>query len=160
MNRFAYVIFCDDIRNESGNKLSLMGVYNGQMFIQSMPTLLPKLGMSMKLFTSADKPVTTLGVRLISSAQDAPVLSIDMPPDDIKSGQREAIKSANEIKGDGEPRIEIGFVAVLPPFQVAQPMSLKAIIIADGEEIVAGRLHISLPPGPQKAATAPKKLNT
>lgn len=36
-------IFCDDIREEVGNKRSLMGIYQSDMFIQSMPALLPRL---------------------------------------------------------------------------------------------------------------------
>jgi len=33
MNRYGYSIFCDDIRNEAGGKLSFIGCYNGVIFI-------------------------------------------------------------------------------------------------------------------------------
>ncbi len=40
------VIFCDDIRREAGNKLSIMGVYTKQLFLQKdtkLPVRLPRL---------------------------------------------------------------------------------------------------------------------
>src|SRR5687768_9520791 len=39
----AYTIFCDDLRQEVGNKVSYMGAYQGMMFVRSFPVLLPKL---------------------------------------------------------------------------------------------------------------------
>lgn len=36
------VIVCDDIRNENGNKFSLMGVYTKSIILSSFPTILPK----------------------------------------------------------------------------------------------------------------------
>ena len=35
-------IYCDDIRQEVGGKLSLMGVYNNVMYVQQFPVTLPK----------------------------------------------------------------------------------------------------------------------
>jgi hypothetical protein len=43
MKRHGYSIFCDDIRNEVGGKLSFIGCYNAVMFVPSQfPCLLPK----------------------------------------------------------------------------------------------------------------------
>ncbi len=39
----AYTIFCDDLRQEVGNKVSYMGVYQGMMFVPAFPVALPKL---------------------------------------------------------------------------------------------------------------------
>lgn len=36
-------LFCDDVRNEVGNKLSLMGVYGQDLLLREFPTTLPKL---------------------------------------------------------------------------------------------------------------------
>lgn len=37
-----YQIFCDDVRLEIGNKLSLMGVFQ-EVFVQQLPVVLPKM---------------------------------------------------------------------------------------------------------------------
>jgi len=42
---YGHTIFCDDIRQEAGNKASYMGVYTGHLFIQGeFPLFLPKFG--------------------------------------------------------------------------------------------------------------------
>ena len=37
MGKFRNVILCDDIRDEMGNKKSLMGVYSGDILVQNFP---------------------------------------------------------------------------------------------------------------------------
>ena len=64
MNRHIQVIFCDDIRHEVGNKVSYMGVYNGQLFVPQFPTFLPKLVVVTSVVTSVDEPFEQLTVRL------------------------------------------------------------------------------------------------
>ncbi|MGA2554637.1 MAG: hypothetical protein ABSF20_07630 [Smithella sp.] len=38
-----YLIICDDIRHEVGNKISLIGIYNESITVQTIPFILPKL---------------------------------------------------------------------------------------------------------------------
>ena len=38
-----YTILCDDIRSETGNKFSLMGIYGSNIVIKKFPAVLPKL---------------------------------------------------------------------------------------------------------------------
>ena len=64
MNRHIQTIFCDDIRHEVGNKVSYMGVYNGQLLVPQFPTLLPKLVVVTSVVTSVDEPFEQLTVRL------------------------------------------------------------------------------------------------
>lgn len=64
MNRHIQAIFCDDIRHEVGNKVSYMGVYNGQLFVPQFPVVLPKLVVVTSVITSVDEPFEQLAVRL------------------------------------------------------------------------------------------------
>jgi hypothetical protein len=55
--QFSHCLFCDDIRFEIGNKLSLMGVYNADLIIpDKFPALLPKLGIVVYLMSDIDDP--------------------------------------------------------------------------------------------------------
>ena len=36
-------ILCDDVRNETGNKFSLMGIYGRDMYFKKFPAIVPKL---------------------------------------------------------------------------------------------------------------------
>lgn len=38
-----HIILCDDVRTETGNKFSLMGVYHRNMVFKDFPAALPKL---------------------------------------------------------------------------------------------------------------------
>lgn len=41
--KFNYAIICDDIRQEVGNKISLIGIYPKDIFVTKLPFTLPKL---------------------------------------------------------------------------------------------------------------------
>jgi hypothetical protein len=41
--KFEYSIICDDIRQEVGNKLTFVGVYQDQIFVSQIPYVFPKL---------------------------------------------------------------------------------------------------------------------
>lgn len=38
-----FVVLCDDIREETGNKRSLMGVYSDNLILKNVPATLPKI---------------------------------------------------------------------------------------------------------------------
>ena len=41
--KFNYAIICDDIRQEIGNKISLIGIYTKDIFVTKFPFMFPKL---------------------------------------------------------------------------------------------------------------------
>ena len=77
-------IFCDDIRQEVGGKLSLMGVYHGEMIIGApAPLALPKLGVAICIISDVDDPIKRARVSLVSPA-DAEIFAIDVPIENIR----------------------------------------------------------------------------
>ena len=60
MTRALHSLFCDDIRQEVGNKLSLMGIYNGSMVVPSFPYELPRLFVCMRATASAGEEFKSL----------------------------------------------------------------------------------------------------
>jgi len=73
MDRYGYSIFCDDIRNEAGGKLSFIGCYNGVIFISGQfPLVLPKLCVHTHVFSPASKPFNSLVVRDFLPGDDTP----------------------------------------------------------------------------------------
>ena len=73
MDRYGYSIFCDDIRNEAGGKLSFIGCYNGVIFISGQfPLVLPKLCVHTHVFSPASKPFNSLVVRFYLPGDDTP----------------------------------------------------------------------------------------
>ena len=58
-------LWCDDIRQEIGNKPSFMGVYTGGIVVASLPTVLPRLSVWLTIETPVDAPPKTLSLRIV-----------------------------------------------------------------------------------------------
>jgi hypothetical protein len=73
MNRYGYSIFCDDIRNEAGGKLSFIGCYNGIILISGQfPLVLPKLCVHVHILSPASQPFSSIAVRCYLPGDDKP----------------------------------------------------------------------------------------
>jgi hypothetical protein len=57
--------FCDDVRQEIGNKFSLMGCYGTDLYVPSFPITLPKLCAFVHVRTPRDLPFERLALRLV-----------------------------------------------------------------------------------------------
>lgn len=63
--RVSTCIFCDDVRYEMGNKISLIGVYNSDIIFPANPPLIvPKLGIVVWIVTDIDDIPTALSLRI------------------------------------------------------------------------------------------------
>lgn len=63
--RHLEVIYCDDIRQEIGNKLSYMGVYSGELNIPTAPLVLPKLCIVIRAVSEIQDPFEALEIRVL-----------------------------------------------------------------------------------------------
>ena len=64
ITRHLEVIFCDDIREEVGNKLSFMGVYSADLTVPVLPIVLNKLCIVVRAITNNSDPFESLNVSL------------------------------------------------------------------------------------------------
>jgi hypothetical protein len=72
--RHLEVTYCDDVRMEQGNKLSLMGIYSGDLHV-SGPTVLPKLCIIVKAVTDIQEPFESLVVRVLQGDDEVELIS-------------------------------------------------------------------------------------
>lgn len=69
-DRVLHTIFCDDVRNEVGGKLSLMGCYSGELSVPSFPMTLPKLCMHFSFVFDRLRPLSgSLTITLYKSGE-------------------------------------------------------------------------------------------
>lgn len=68
-------VFCDDIREEVGNKRSLMGIYQGEMFIQSMPALLPRLCFYVNFVCNISVQLEKVEFKVVKGAEEEELFS-------------------------------------------------------------------------------------
>ena len=63
--RTIHAVWCDDVRQEVGNKPSLMGVYINSMVFQSLPIVMPRLSVFVWISTPKDTPFEKLVVKIV-----------------------------------------------------------------------------------------------
>jgi hypothetical protein len=112
--RFLSVQFCDDIRQEVGNKFSLMGCYGPSMLVSAFPLLLPKLCAQVKVMTAITRPFQRLAIRVHRDDE----LLIEMP---ISS---QTLASADDYPSWARFQM-VNALVVMAPFQVDAPCSLR-----------------------------------
>jgi hypothetical protein len=141
-DRFVHAIFCDDIRQEIGNKVSFMGCYQGELFVPFVPLMLPKLCVQVTVATTVERPLKALTVRLDQGTNQLAVIEIS--GDELAR----AIPPATEDK----TRLAASVGVMLAPFTITEPGELRVVVITEEGEMPGPRLRIKL--APQTEATA------
>ena len=80
--RLAYTLFCDDVRLEVGNKLSLMGVFH-QIVVQRFPVTLMKFAV-VSQWSGEGRHLSE--VRILSGDRQRPVMLAEPSPFEVAPG--------------------------------------------------------------------------
>jgi len=133
-------IYCDDIRHELGGKVSYIGVYNGQMWVQEFPIVLPKLCVAYKIVLPDGTPTDSL--KIIIYRDDVVLFETelaDLP--DVKSLVAE--KQAQGI----EAVMAIQNGVIFSPLVIDAPCRIRINVkTSDGQVTKATALEIRQPP--------------
>jgi hypothetical protein len=143
MYRFGYSIFCDDIRNEAGGKLSFIGCYNGVIFISSIfPVVLPRLCVHVHIVSPGSQPFSSILVRCYAPGGDKPFVEETIEP----PRQEEQIQLVAHLVPDADaPRyIVAGASLIFEPLQLDGPGLIRVRAVIDGEtkELQLGSLRV------------------
>jgi hypothetical protein len=142
MDRYGYSIFCDDIRNEAGGKLSFIGCYNGVIFISGQfPLVLPKLCVHTHVFSPASKPFNSLVVRCYLPGDDTPFSeeAIETPR---RSEQSELVANLKTNK-DAPLFIVAATSLIFTPLELKSAGLLRVRALIDArQELRLGSLRI------------------
>lgn len=146
VSRHLEVIYCDDIRNEVGNKFSYMGIYTSELTIPNVPLLLPKLCIAVKVVTDISDPFESLDVRVVKVQDDeeTELLSTGPLPAPPPSGMPGVDKDTAYILAQ--------MYFMLSPFQIDEETILRVIAKTEREEIRGTALRIRIVP-PQASPT-------
>lgn len=112
-----FTILCDDIRQEVGNKISLMGIYGKEVIIPEIPFVFPKLCL---LLTAREVRLEIHDIKVIINVPQSDPIVLDIPappsqkiPQDIQIGMTIA---SLKIQSEGDSTIEIFQKGELKPF--------------------------------------------
>lgn len=140
MHRQISTIFCDDIRQEVGGKLSLMGIYSGVMFVHAFPIILPKLCVSITAITPSKKPFKKISFKVLKADDVLAENNID-PSQLIELSNNQN----NVVENDGDKIHMINMGLVFAPLQIEKECVIRIRVYAeDGEELRGPGLSIKL----------------
>jgi len=143
--RYGYSIFCDDIRNEVGGKLSFIGCYNSVMFVPAaFPFTLPKFCVHLHIVTPAHRPFKLIVARCYVPGETDPIVAERIEaPDRAEQG-----RLVDEI--GNVPSIPKFIVAaaslIFAPLEIKEPglISMRALVDDDEEELKIGSLRVAI----------------
>lgn len=131
-------IFCDDVRQESGNKLSYMGIYGGNLLLERFPAVLPKLCVVISLRLPVETQSRSVTFHVAKGGQD------------LGKGTASV---ADALRGAGMPgavddagRILMRFIAQVAPLTFEGPCQLRARVEIDDQVLEAGSLVVEVLP--------------
>lgn len=133
-DRFITATYCDDIRQEAGNKISLMGCYQGELNVQSAPSALPKLCAYVSIVTTKERPIKTLTIRVM--LDDVELASLEIP----EAGLREAAQNHDAAS----TRLMVSTALMFAPFVIEKPTSLRILATTEEGEMIGPRLSIKV----------------
>ena len=141
-DRFVHAIFCDDMRQEMGKKVSFMGCYQGEMFVPFAPVSLPKLCVFVTISTPAERPFKALSIRVDQGGNT--IANIETPSADWE----QPIPPAP----DDVTRLLANVGVILSPFAINEPGEIQVVITTEEGEMLGPRLRIKLAPQTQAIA--------
>ena len=136
--RYGYSIFCDDIRNEPGGKLSFIGCYNAVMFTSpAFPLILPKFCIHFHVFSPATQPYESVLSRCYVPGRTDPVAEEAV---EVPRLQDQMSLLANLPKNGGAPPyIVVAASLVFEPFEIPEPGMIHIRTLINGGP---GELHV------------------
>jgi hypothetical protein len=143
MGRYGYSIFCDDIRKESGGKLSFIGCYNGVIFVSSQfPLSLPRFCIHLHIFSPSTMPFSSIVARCYTPGEDRPIFEQPIEPPE-QTQQRELVAHL-EKEAAAPLYIVAGTSLIFSPLEIRGPGLIRVRAVIDGadEEMRLGSLRI------------------
>ena len=142
-----YTIFCDDIRQEVGNKWSLMGIYGAELFVsEPFPFNMPRMGFHVVFKDDPRAPLKNL------------TLCIFLPgdPDDKPTYKAEIAGSEDQIPpppDDLDPNARRTFAIniILNSLTLKETGKIKVRMLVDGQEVKLGTLRVRHAEPPSQA---------
>ena len=137
--RYVHTIWCDDIRQELGNKPSFMGVYTGGIVIDALPIILPRLSVVSWIVTPKEAPFKRIGIRVV---RDDGIVMVAVEQANPENGFENSVGSRS-----GSARQVI--MAAMNIAGVELPENCKYLTIfvdTESETLEGSKLHVEVNP--------------
>jgi hypothetical protein len=135
LNRHLSVIYADDLRQELGGKITIVGVYQTQMLVEAFPIVLPKLAVLVTAVTPVDQPFGHVSVQLMRDDEILQSFDVDLTDDetlDLSTNQNDA------------STLELNFANIISPLQLDGPCNLRVRLMTNSGVIFGRPLLIKM----------------
>ena len=141
MTPFLSTTYCDDIRQEVGGKLSLIGVYNGVMYVPQFPATLPKLWIKATYVCNHDDPPKSLKMRVYKDNE--PMVDLDALPEYLE--QLANARESGVPLPEGTQKVLSSHAQVcLSPLVLDAPCTLRIAAFVGEREVRGVGLQVQL----------------
>jgi hypothetical protein len=124
-NSWGFSLFCDDIRQELGGKLSVMGIYQADMIFpatQTFPTVVPRFAILVKYYEIKDAFSDDITIRLFlpGDARESPSITMPISRAGLLSGLPE-----HPLEDDQERVFNLTYPVMMQPLVIKQEGFVK-----------------------------------
>lgn len=135
-------VFCDDLRQEVGGKLTYVGVYSSALWVAAFPTLLPKFVVAVTLIADSLPRIGEVEFTILRDAEVIAERTLDTAA--LTSASLAALQGGTG--SDSEKVQVVTAYFAFSPFQIDAPCTLRVRATVDGVELKALGLRIDLLP--------------
>jgi hypothetical protein len=133
---YGHVVFCDDVRQEIGNKITLVGTYLGELTLfGTFPATLPQLVAAFWLSSPIDNPIKRAKFTLTGS-----------PLGDARQEFDTGEMPENTTHLEGTTRINIMVTHSISPCIILEAGTIIANVETEAGILTIGKLKISAAP--------------
>lgn len=132
LDRHVAVLYCDDVRQEVGNKLSFVGVYKNTLILPSFPAKLLKLCMVIEIAAPKSKIFEVAEISIFNGDSIIGEVKVELPTP--------GASAAPQLGLNGAPTAFVSTTAILPfeNFEVDSATTLRIRVKFDDGEILPG----------------------
>lgn len=155
---YLHTVWCDDVRHEVGNKLSLMGIYTGEMLLPGLPAVLGKLVCHNTLVLPIAHRARSIRLKLLKD--DAVLGEQVLEQRDPTQAQGEG--EVRTLSGHAATRLNLNMTMLLQPLELPVGTRVMQVVAeVDGVALPGNKLWVTIvaaevAPPDDAGLTAPK----
>lgn len=126
--------FCDDVREEKGGKMTVIGIYNDTVNVTKIPGSFAKMGLYVRVHLDVKYQVKNMSVKLrMPNGQESDISEFNI--EELNSARKDAIENGN-------PYLGAVLQAVFAPAPIPVAGRIEAILNLDEEQIIVASLNV------------------
>lgn len=140
----AFCLFCEDVRNEVGERTTLVGVFKSSLNVPNIPGALPKLGFYANVRNIPQRVLPkTIKFQIRSDWSDDWIVDINVDEDTIKKLREDRKKNPDKHNG-------IILSGIVSPFEVSAAGKITAYLTIGRKRYECGELTFRDTSNPKK----------